>query len=223
MLTGEWTKHGGHAARLLCVTVRPPSRTAALATTTRWAAVGDHLILLRRPMRAFACLGLSLLREMMSSADHSDGGSRTPQGIRCSRGRCKAFGSGSNCQRFCRKAGAIKHEPFRISFCDPDSPVRQPRAEAGDGSLEQRPLTGKPVGLNDSLYGRLDMPHAHGNVPPAEKMFYVDAASIWMRFGRAGSPSEITVNRRPGFHPKANSSSRINTQYNPAGDIDCKR
>ena len=31
---GEWTKHGGHAARLLFVTVRRPSRTAARVTAT---------------------------------------------------------------------------------------------------------------------------------------------------------------------------------------------
>ncbi len=30
-----------------------------------------------------------------------------------------------------------------------------------------------------------------------------------MRFGRASSPPEITVNRRPGHHPKPDSSSRI--------------
>lgn len=31
----EWTEHGGHAARLLFVTFRRPSRTAALVTATR--------------------------------------------------------------------------------------------------------------------------------------------------------------------------------------------
>lgn len=32
---GEWTKHGGHAARFLFATVSRPSRTAALVTATR--------------------------------------------------------------------------------------------------------------------------------------------------------------------------------------------
>lgn len=31
----DWTKHGGHAARFLSVTVSRPSRTAALVTATR--------------------------------------------------------------------------------------------------------------------------------------------------------------------------------------------
>ena len=31
----EWTKHGGHVARLLVATVRRLSRTAALVTATR--------------------------------------------------------------------------------------------------------------------------------------------------------------------------------------------
>ena len=32
---GEWTEHGGHAARFLFATVSRPSRTAALVTATR--------------------------------------------------------------------------------------------------------------------------------------------------------------------------------------------
>ena len=32
---GEWTKHGGHAARFLFATVSRPSRTAAFVTATR--------------------------------------------------------------------------------------------------------------------------------------------------------------------------------------------
>ena len=32
---GEWTEHGGHAARFLLATVSRPSRTAALVTATR--------------------------------------------------------------------------------------------------------------------------------------------------------------------------------------------
>lgn len=35
MWLGEWTKHGGHAARFLFATVSRPSRTAALVTATR--------------------------------------------------------------------------------------------------------------------------------------------------------------------------------------------
>lgn len=35
LIDGEWTKHGGHAARFLFATVSRPSRTAALVTATR--------------------------------------------------------------------------------------------------------------------------------------------------------------------------------------------
>lgn len=99
-------------------------------------------------------------------------------GVKRLAARPHARGSGSNSQRFRRKAAAIKHEPFQIGFYDPCSAVPQPPAEAGDDSLEQHPLARKPSGLNETLNGRLDMPHPHGNVPPVENMFYIAADSI---------------------------------------------
>lgn len=53
-LNREWTKHEGHATRFLFATFSRPSRTAALVTATRCASLGDHVILLRFPMRALA-------------------------------------------------------------------------------------------------------------------------------------------------------------------------
>ncbi len=54
--------------------------------------------------------------------------------------RLYARGNGSDSQRFCRMAGAIKHEPLQTGFCDPCSAVPQAPAEAADGSLEQSTL-----------------------------------------------------------------------------------
>ena len=99
-------------------------------------------------------------------------------GVKCLAACLHPRGSGSDSQRFRLNAVAIEDEPSHIGFCDPCSAVPQPPAEVCDWSLEQHPLARKSVSPNEPLHGGLDMPDAHGDVPPVENMFYIAADGI---------------------------------------------
>ena len=100
----------------------------------------------------------------------------------CIRDRCLASGlhtsdSGADSQRFFRKAGAIVHEPFQISFRDPCSAMPKPPAEAFSGALEQHRNSSEPRGLDQTLNGGLDMSNTNRDVPPVEDMLHLAVAT----------------------------------------------
>jgi len=69
------------------------------------------------------------------------------------------------------------HEPLKISFRNPRSAVPKPPAEAFRGALEEEHrIAYKPLCLDQSLNGRLDMPYTHGYVPPIKDMLHLSVA-----------------------------------------------
>ena len=99
-------------------------------------------------------------------------------------------GSGADSQRFIRKAGAIEHEPLKISFRNPCSAMPKPPAEAFRRVLEQHLDASKSRDLDQTLNGRLDMLDAHRDVPPVEDMLHLAVTTH-------GISDEVRDSKRP--------------------------